>query len=133
MLYRYDFHQKLDLVRFKKQAIFYIGKMTEVIYHFYTLHYKMHVEIVRSDESTSYFVTISILELERDEDNELVSEVIIIPLIDMRFKEFQEIKDTFQIDNYKAHFDSNSVEMTVDKICRILKIIHKINNLKAFY
>lgn len=107
--------------------------MREVTYDLYTSHYKMRVEIVRPDKSTTHLVTIFIFELERDKDNELVSEVIVIPLIDMRFKEFQEIKDTFQIDNYKAHFDSNSVEMTVDKICRILKIIHKINNLKAFY
>ncbi len=133
MLYRYDFNEKLDLSRFRKQAAFYIGKMRELAYDLYLPNYKMRVEIARIDDSSSHISTIYFYQLERDGDGELVNERIVIPLTDMRFKDLTIVKELFTTDNYKAHYQSSSVESTVDKICAILKIIHKINNLKAFY
>lgn len=132
MLFRYDFGEKLDLTKFIKQATHYIGTMRELAYDLYLSDYKMRVEVVTPDNSNSHTVTIFFYEIGRDPDGELVGEKIIIPLIDTRFKELRDIKDVFKIDNYKAHFDSNSAQFTVEKICKILKILYKINNLKVF-
>jgi len=92
----------------------------------------MRVEIARPDDSNGHMVTVYFYEIKRDSDGEITNEKIIIPLIDTRFKELRDIQDVFVIDHYKAHFDSNSAAMTIEKICKLLKVIHKINNLKAF-
>jgi hypothetical protein len=132
MEFRYDFGDKLDLSLFKKQGAYYIGIRREVTYNLYLPGYKMRVEIARPDDSNGHMVTVYFYEIKRDSDGEITNEKIIIPLIDTRFKELRDIQDVFVIDHYKAHFDSNSAAMTIEKICKLLKVIHKINNLKAF-
>jgi len=132
MLYRYDFGEKLDLSRFKKQAPHYINSMREVTYDLFMPDYKMSVEISTPDNSTGHIVSLSLYDLDRDDDGDIIRERVIIPLIDTRFREIQPIKDIFKIDHYKAHFDSNSSVDTVEKIAKLLKLLHKINNLKVF-
>jgi hypothetical protein len=132
MLFRYDFGKKLDLSRFKKQAPHYILNMREVTYDLFMPDYKMIVEIATPDNCTGHTGSLSLYDIIRDDDGDIVSEHVIVPLIDTRFREIQSIKDIFKIDHYKAHFDSNNATDTVEKICNLLKLIHKINNLKVF-
>ena len=132
MLFRYDFAEKLDLSRFKKQASHYISTMREVTYNLFMPDYKMVVEIATPDNSTGHTISLTLYEIEKDKDGDIINERVIIPLIDTRFREISYIKDIFKIDHYKAHFDSNSSTDTVEKICKLLKLIHKINNLKCF-
>jgi hypothetical protein len=132
MLFRYDFGEKLDLSRFKKQAPHYISNMREVTYNLFMPDYKMVVEVATPDNSTGHIVSLSLFEIKRDGEGEITEEKVIVPLIDTRFREIQSIKDIFKIDHYKAHFDSNNAIDTVEKICKLLKLIHKINNLKVF-
>lgn len=132
MLYRYDIDDKLDLSKFKKQAPVYIGKMRELTYEFFLKDYKMVAEIATPDGYSAHTVSLYFFDIKKDKDGDVVSEKVVIPLIDTRFKEMQFIKDLFTIDNYKAYFDSNSVEKTTNTLSMLLRLIHKINNLKAF-
>lgn len=135
MEFRYDFGQKLDLSKFLKQGPYYIGLMREVTYSLYVADFIMRVEIARPANHNAHMVTIYFYEIKRDEDGEIISSEMIIPYHDLRFEgllDIQEKQGLWSIDQYKAHFDSNSAVQTVEKICKILKFIHKINNLKAF-
>jgi hypothetical protein len=133
MNFRYDFvGDKLDLTRYTKQAIAYIGAMREVDYTIYFKHYKMRVEIARLADSTAHAATVYFFELRRDDAGEIINEKVIIPATDTRFKESQSIKDLWGTDHYKAHFDSSSSAATVEKINKVIKLIYKIENLKAF-
>jgi hypothetical protein len=133
MNFRYEFvADKLDLSRYTKQATAYIGAMREVDYTIYFKHYKMKVEIARLANSSCHTVTLYFFEIFRDELGELKREQVIIPLTDTRFKESQCIKDLWRLDHYKAHFDSSSAADTVAKTNKVIKLIYKIENLKAF-
>jgi len=133
MQFRYDFvGDKLDLSRYTKQAVAYIGAMREVDYSIYFKHYKMRVEIARLANSSEHAVTVYFFEITRDDAGEITGEKVIIPLIDTRFRESNIIKDLWKIDHYKAHFDSSSSAITVERINQVIKLIYKIENLKAF-
>lgn len=132
MLFSYDFGHKLDLTKFKKQAPHYIANMREVNYNLFLQDYKVVVEIATPDVCNGHIVSVHFSSLKRDQDGDIIDETIIVPLLDTRFKEIQYIKDIFKINSYKAYFDSNSVVDTVDKICMLLRLVYKINNLKAF-
>lgn len=133
MEFRYDFlGDKLDLSKFSKQAAYYIGYDRRTVFNLYLRNYKMRVEAARLLDSNAHLVTVYFYEVKRDVDGEIQSEKVIIPMTDTRFKELRDIKELWKIDHYKAHFDSNSASASVEKINKILKIIFKINNLKAF-
>jgi hypothetical protein len=133
MKLRLDFGEKLDLSKFRKQAAFYISTLPQVNYYLVLPHYKVIAEVVRPEGSqTGRTVTLSLTELTRDKEGEIIAEKTIVPLIDNRFQEIEEIKKIFVIDHYEATFDSNSPNEIVDKICHILKVVHKINRLKVF-
>lgn len=133
MLFSIHIGDKLDLSKFRKQAVHYIGQMREVTYDIYSFDYKMIVACKTSESSTAHEVTIRIEELKRDADKEITMSSIICPLNDTRFNEIKIIQDIFTIPGSQtAKFSSNSVSHTVDRICSLIKIIHKINGLKAF-
>lgn len=132
MLFRYDFGEKLDLTKFHKQAMHYIGTMRELTYELVLPDYKIHVEIVTLDNSNCHAVSLQFSDIFRDSDKEITGDKIVIPLIDTRFKESKIIQELFTIDNYKAYFDSNSTLDTVDKLSKVIKLVHKINHLKCF-
>jgi hypothetical protein len=132
MLFPIRVGEKLDLSKFRKQATHYIDLMREITYHVYLPNYKVIVEIVLAEKTTKHLVTMWIVEIFLDQDKEIKNEKVILPLNDMRFKENKDIQSIFEMDNYKAYFNSSSAADTTDKICRIVKLVHKINHLKAF-
>lgn len=132
MLFRYDFGQKLDLSRFEKQAPHYIGTMQELTYHLVVGAYQITAEIATPDGSNSHHVTLWFSEITRDQDGEIINTKIIIPLSDDRFQELSLIKELFNIDNYKAFITSNDAKSTSETLCRLVKLLHKINGLLVF-
>lgn len=132
MLFRYDFGQKLDLTNFRKQATHYISTMSEVTYHLIFPDFRIEIEIITSEAKTSHLATIQFSEITRDSDGEITKATAILPHSDLRFKEIKDITSTFPLDHYRATINSNNVSKTVDTICMLAKVVHKINNLKAF-
>jgi hypothetical protein len=132
MEFRYDFYEKLDLTKFKKQGAHYIGSMRELTYNFFLPEFKVVAEIITPDNSSGHLVTVYFFELVRAKDRTIEAEKAVIPLIDTRFKEIKDIQSLFKIDHYKANFDSNNAKDTVDKLCNLVRLVFKINSLKAF-
>jgi hypothetical protein len=133
MLFRYDFKEKLDLSIFRKQATHYISHMRQLTYHLEFLDFRIEIDIIEPDNNhNAHLMELFISEIERNDDGEVRQAVAIFPLSDLRFKELGVIQRIFPLDDYKTSIVSNSVEKTVDTICRLAKIVFKINNLKAF-
>lgn len=133
MLFRYDFGEKLDITKFNVQARHYIGQIRQIEYHLVLSHYKLVVNIDTPDGITSHLVTVKLSSLNRDKDNEIESEQTIYPLADARFQDLKIFQEIWA-DRYRlvGGWASNSSATTVDKIIVLLKIVHKINNLRAF-
>lgn len=132
MKFRYDFAEKLDLTRFKKQAPHYISLGRESSFEIYVRDFRINVEIATPDNQNAHQVILGIEEIKRDEDGEIITAKIIYPNSDTRFKEIKDIQKIFNGADYKSYFNSNSSTMTVDNISNVIRIVHKINNLKAF-
>lgn len=132
MIFRYDFGEKLDLSKFQKQAPYYIGRMRQLTYHIFVKDYKIVADISTPDNSNIHNVSMTLFEIKRDNDGEIKSVSTIYPYMDLRFKELHDITNIFTLDSHEAHFGSNNVARTVEELSAIIKIIHKINNLKAF-
>jgi hypothetical protein len=133
MLFRYDFGEKLDLTKFEIQSKHYIGQIRQLQYHLVLPHYKLIIDIDTPDDTTSHIVTSKITALKRDKDGEIESEIHITPANDVRFQDFKIIKTVWNNPfNVDGGWYSNSAAFTTDRIISILKIVHKINNLRAF-
>ena len=132
MIFRYDFGEKLDLSKFQKQATHYIGRMRQITYHIFVKDYNVVIDIVTPDDSNIHNVRMTLFEIKRDSENEIKNVITIHPYKDLRFKELNSIMDIFPVDSPEANFGGNKVVGTVEKLCAIIKIIHKINGLKAF-
>lgn len=132
MKFRYDFAEKLDLTRFRKQAPHYISLGRESTFELYVSDFRINVSVATPDDQNAHTVSLFFEEIKRDPDGEIISARIITPLIDTRFKEIKSIQGLFDGSDYKSHFESNSSALTVDNICNIVRLVHKINNLKVF-
>lgn len=132
MKFRYDFAEKLDLSRFKKQALHYINVGRESTFELYVNDFKINVEIATFDGQDAHIASLYFEEIKRDLDGEIISTNIITPMIDLRFKDIENIKHIFDESNYKSHFNYKSTTFLVDHICFIIKLLNKINSLKAF-
>ncbi|CAM6004246.1 unnamed protein product [Sphagnum balticum] len=135
MEFRYDFASKtraLDLTRFKRQAPNHIKTIAKLNFLFLLNEFKVVAEVETPAGSHGHSVTVYFFEVTRDKDFDITSEKAIIPLVDTRFKELTGIKEIFTIDHYKAHFDSSNAQETVDKLCNLLRIVHKINQLLIY-
>jgi hypothetical protein len=124
--------EKLDLSKFRKHATHYIGQMREIYYHIYLPDYRVMVELTTPDDSNSHMGDLWIEDIERDQDNEIIGCKIIYPNVDTRFKEIKDIQILFPSSYWKSQINSNSVTETVDKICRVVKLVHKINGLLIY-
>jgi hypothetical protein len=131
MLFRYDFGKKPDLSKFRKQAEHYIGSMRQLSYDLYLPDFHIRIDITTPDDSNAHICTINVIDIFRDK-GEIIREQVVIPMSDVRFNEIELIKQMFPVDHYTATFTSNSVQDTVDKVCRLVKLVSKINGLLAF-
>jgi hypothetical protein len=133
MQFRYDFvGDKLDLSHFQTQAKRHIAKMRRLTYYFYVLGYKIQVNIDTPDDCTAHMVDFAIMELQRDNDGEIQLYDIIRVHEDLRFKEISDVVKYYESNSEEGHFESASVDKTVAILSNLIKVIYKINNLKAF-
>lgn len=134
MLFSYYFTgDKIDVAKFRKQAAKYIVDMQEVSFHIFLPHYKMVLETATMPNSTAHILTAQISDLRRRKDGTIEREEAIFPLLDNRFKENEEIKKIFTVlDNYRGSVSSKDVNETIDRLCRIIKLLYKLDHLKAF-
>ena len=128
MNFRYDFGEKLDLTKFVKQAVFYIS-LYPTEYTIFTKDYKLVFKTFI--EEGVIFTKIHIFDIHRNTDN-TISGYKSVFSDDSRLESFKEITSLFLINRYEAFFTSTSSKEVVDKLSLIIKVIHKINNLKAF-
>lgn len=132
MIIRYDLGDKLDLSRFKKRAPREIATMHRIIYEFYVQGYRISIDIGTPDDSTAHLVELAIMEIKRDGSKEIQSYIAIQPNEDLRFREIPDVAKYFEPFSQTGHFRSSSVEDTVNILSKIIKVVYKINNLKAF-
>jgi len=133
MQLRYDFvGDKLDLSHFQKQAPRHIARMRRLTYYFYVLGYKIQVNINTPDDCTAHMVDFAIMELQRDNDGEIKLYSIIRVTEDIRFKEISDVVKYYEPNAEEGHFESASVDKTVGILSNLIRVIYKINNLKAF-
>jgi hypothetical protein len=134
MLFRYDFKSKLDLSRFTKQASHYIKSMPEISYQLCIFDYKINSDIKKISNEDLYDVRMSIFEIKRDKDGEIFESKTIYPMHDIRFQDMKDIVSLLPDENScVANFQTNNPEQIVDKISRFIKMLNKLNNLKAFF
>jgi|SRR5579885_750505 len=131
MLFRIDVDNKLDLSRFRKHATAYIGGMEELNYDIFLKDYKIVVRVNQVEGKSVQMVTISVFEKVRVQ-GEIVKYMILVPATDSRFQEVKLIHEMFEEGATQSELESTNAEETADKICQLIKVIHKINNLKAF-
>jgi hypothetical protein len=133
---RYDFNEHLDLRIMRKQLNHYIGKMPELKYQVYLKDFRIEIEIIQNvDDATSTYHEVRITMFDMVRKSDLINaNYLIVPTTDMRFNELTLIKSMydFKFNSPHAHFKSNNASETVDKLCNLIKLVHKINSLKAF-
>lgn len=96
MLFRYDFGKILDVSKFRAQAPHYITQMRQVDYHLFLQNYKIVVNISTPDDSTAHMISVSIFDIKRDENGEIISVEQLFPSNDLRFKEFKLVKEIWK-------------------------------------
>ena len=132
MMFTIQVGEKLDLSKFRKHATHYIGQMREIMYHIYLPDYRVIVELSTPDNSNAHIGHFWIEDIERDQDNEIIECKMIYPNTDTRFKEIKDIQNWFPSSYWKSLINSNNAAETTDKICRVVKLVHKINGLRVF-
>lgn len=134
MYLRYDFGEKLDLSKFKKQASYYSKNLDRVTYQLFLQDYKITVEMHKLEGClTTRSVNIAIYDIERDKDGEVMCVSALFPITDSRFKEIKIIQEIWESNTGAlAYFNIDTSTDIIQNICDLIKIVHKINKLKAF-
>lgn len=134
MLLTYNFTDTLDLTKFQKQATHYIGSMFSVIFDLYLPSFKIVADVMADYLGNGYHITttITLFALTRNQ-GEIVSCHAINPLADMRFSDIPLIQEMFDDSGVcKSTFTSNNIAEVVDKVSFLLKLLSKIDRLRAF-
>ena len=131
---RYDFSDVLDLNIMRKQLAHYIGKLPEIKYQIYLNYFYIEIDILQNvDDTTSIYheVSLTMYDLKKLEGI-LCAKYIIFALTDMRFSELKLINSLYDIKDSTAHFKSKNITDTIEKLCNLIKLLHRMENLKAF-
>lgn len=133
MQFRYDFvGDKLDLSRLKKQINRHLIQHDVIEYSFYVLGYKIQANIYLVEGTTKHIIKFIVAELQRDDDGEVLSYAAIRVTEDLRFKEFPDLIKYYSTLSSIGELESNSIDEISNILSTLIKIIYKINNLKAF-
>jgi hypothetical protein len=122
---------KLDLSNFRMHARRYMT-MRKIHYHIYLPDFKIIVELTTSNNSHAPVGFLWLEDLVRDNGGEIIGTKTIFPLLDTRFKEMKDIQNWFEASNYRATVLFDSIEETITMICQVIKLLHKLNGLRAF-
>ncbi len=134
MHFRYDFNENLDLSKFRKQSKFYISNIhgnddKRIFYDLYLPSYLINLDIEYTN--SEYESTVSFSEIEKDDDNHVIRIRNITPMNDSRFADIVYLQKLFTCNTSYGYFKYN-VDQTVDTACNIIRLLSKVNNLKAF-
>ena len=133
---RYDFADILDLSILRKQMSHYACKIPELRYQLYLNDFYISIDILQdalNAGSTYHEVSVSMYDLKYESDA-ITAKFVVIPSQDMRFNELTLIKSLwdFQNNSVCAIFKSRDIPDTIEKLCNLIKLVHKIKSLKAF-
>jgi len=138
MQLRYDFETSLDLSKFEKQIPVYIHRlnymaMENLLIDVFVKGYKLSFNITSDLDVKSNNIEISLFEILRNKDGDLTSGTKLIPANDIRFADIKVFSDLFCPNDYSACFVSSDIDLIRERMCTLIKIVHKINKLKMFY
>ena len=133
---RYDFSAILDLSIMRKQLVYYIGKIPEIKYQIYLNNFYVEIDILQNvDDTTSTYheVYLTMYDLKKVADI-ITAKYIISALTDMRFSELKLINSLYDNTTIAstAHFKSKNITDTIEKLCNLIKLLHRMENLKIF-
>lgn len=129
---RYDLGEKLDLSGFAKQAEHYIDCWYEIFYHIYTKDFLIEVHIRPKEFNRPHIIDFSVYKISRDNSNCVTKKDLLFPLDDSRFSNIDIIRELYSNYNDQGQIISTNVFDIVAKLCYFIRVIHKINHLKAF-
>lgn len=136
MIFRYDFGKTFELTNFKKHSVHYMNHMPSVSFHLFLNNYKLIFDVNKDLENKNYYnIDAYIFELSFDSDGAVTNGRAIVPMLDTRFKEIKEISSLYLDENeniIKGEFTDTVTQSITDRMCRILKIMHKFDKLKVF-
>lgn len=135
MIFRYDFDKRLELLKFRQQAMHYVSIMPEIEYHIFTPDFQaiFGINYYNATKANSHLLNIKLFKLQRDRNKEITSKEQLIPLDDSTLNTFPDIVSSFEDKENEAKIESNDVKSTVDKIINIIRLLYKINGLKVFW
>lgn len=120
-----------DLEYFKTLFLRNVG-VEQILYYFHADDIQVRVQV----SGLNGYQLISIGFFHCTKDGNSVSLTQFCPLSDTRYKNFNEIQDCWYYDSNKAwgtfSHSPEEMEWGLEKIASILRVIYKVNNLKAF-
>lgn len=134
MKFRYDFGQKIDLTRFRKQSLHYIKAHSENNWEFYISSYRVFFTSQHYGNNVYQF-GLELQELKKDEDGNISESINVRPMQNTKFKEakcfliFYDPSNKYEV---VSSIVSPDIEYIIDSLIDLLKYISKIENLKAF-
>lgn len=134
MKFRYDFGQKIDLTKFRKQALHYIKAHSENKWEFHISIYRVFFASVHRGNKM-YRFELELQEFEKDNNGDISKCINVRPGLDTKFNEVKCFHVFYDPNNkYQIVGSTNSldIELIIDSLIYILKYISKVENLKAF-
>jgi hypothetical protein len=131
MIFRYDFGDKLDLSKFRKQAEHYLSRMPNIQYDIFTKDYYISIVAKTEEDSRLQIIYISINDVSRDL-GEITYCKAVVPTNDTRFQGFKDLVALYDPGYTAAVITNYNSKDTTNILCDIIKIVHKINSLKVF-
>ena len=134
MNFRYDFGDKLETANFAKQAKHYCSTFHSNEWNFNFWHFKLITGISKG-VSTKFLVTVQIFDLTRDSNGEIINVVPIKVSQDVRFCSFPILENFFEKQfpqQIEASYWFDTLDEAISSTIDILKILSKINKLRAF-
>jgi hypothetical protein len=135
MIFRYDFGKKIDTTQFAKQAKHYIYAETENNWEFNFPDYRLHI---KTSNRVKKFILVStnLVDLIKDDNGIVIDVKTIYVLNDSRFNTFK-VFDKFYVTKTalmqpEGAMGTDDIDECIQSIADFLKILSKINNLKAF-
>jgi hypothetical protein len=140
MIFRYDFSQKIDLSRFRKQIIHYSGKIVPLEFVVFTKNYQFNIKISDKiandiDGYCRYRASILVYSVSRYADGTILELNPFIILNDQKLSLVPKIIDIcgkVATQNPYEIVIIDSKEVIADDICTLILMLYKINDLKVF-
>lgn len=104
----------------------------QIIYYFHADNIQVRISV---DGLSGYqLINISFLDCIKEANTTSITQFC--PLADSRYKNFEVIQDFWYYDPHKAwgtySHAPEEVELALEKVAEVLRVVYKVNNLKAF-